>query len=330
MSPRRVAVVCGGPSSEAEVSRNSGAQVLAALRSRGHDCALLECDPELPAALRRGGFEVAFLAMHGRLGEDGAVQGMCELLGLPYTGSGVLASALCFDKASAKRVIAAEGLSTPRWRLLPGGLDGAAAAAAMRAAADELGMPLVVKPNRGGSTIGLSVVADSDGLNPAWTLAAAHGDVLCEQHVSGTEITIGILGGDPPEALPTLEIVSHRPLYDYAAKYTAGQSEHIIPARLPGAQRTAAQRAAVGAHRALGCHGMSRVDVIVDGAGVPWLLEVNTIPGLTALSLLPDAARAAGIPFDALCERIVEDALRRHGSGAAAPSAGGVGGGPRS
>jgi D-alanine-D-alanine ligase len=325
MSRRRIAVVCGGPSSEAEVSRNSGAQVLAALRSRGHDCTLVECDAELPATLQNGGFELAFLAVHGRLGEDGSVQGMCELIGLPYTGSGVLASALCFDKATAKRMMVAEGLSTPRWQLLSRDIGPGAAAAAMGAAATELGLPMVVKPNRGGSTIGLSVVEDRAGLNSAWTLAAEHGDVLCEAMASGTEITIGILGHDPPEVLPTLEIVSHRPLYDYAAKYTAGQSEHIIPARLPEALRAAAQRAAARAHLVLGCRGMSRVDVIVDGAGVPWVLEVNTIPGLTALSLLPDAARAAGIPFDALCERIVEDARQRHRSGAGAR-----GGGPGS
>jgi D-alanine-D-alanine ligase len=181
----------------------------------------------------------------------------------------------------------------------------------MSAAAAELGLPMVVKPNRGGSTIGLSVVEDMADLNSAWSLAAEHDAVLCERMVSGTEITIGILGADPPEALPTLEIVSHRPLYDYAAKYTAGQSEHIIPARLPEAQRVDAQRTATRAHAALGCSGMSRVDVIVDGGGVPWVLEVNTTPGLTALSLLPDAARAAGIPFETLCERILEDALVR-------------------
>jgi D-alanine-D-alanine ligase len=307
----RVAVVCGGPSSEAAVSRDSGAQVLAALRARGHDCTLVECDAELPGVLQRGGHDVAFLAVHGRLGEDGAVQGTCELLGIPYTGSGILASALCFDKAGAKRVMVGAGVTTPPWRLLARDLAPDRARTEMAAAAAELGWPLVVKPNRGGSTIGLSIVEDSSGLNSAYELAAEHDSVLCERRVSGTEITIGILGDDPPEALPSLEIVSHRPVYDYAAKYTAGQSEHIIPARLPEPQRLDAQRAASLVHVALGCSGMSRVDVIVDAAGVPWVLEVNTIPGLTALSLLPDAARAAGIPFESLCERILEDALRR-------------------
>jgi len=311
MTRRRVAVVCGGASSEAAVSRDSGAQVLAALRARGHHCTLLECDAELPALLLDGGYEVAFLAVHGRYGEDGAVQGTCELLGIPYTGSAVLASALCFDKAAAKRVMRTAGVATPDWRLIRRGPDAAHAMTAMTEAAAELGLPMVVKPNRGGSTIGLSIVEDSSGLNSAYEVAAAHDSVLCERRISGTEITIGMLGDDPPEALPTLEIVSHRPLYDYAAKYTAGQSEHIIPARLPERQRLDAQSAATRAHAALGCSGMSRVDVIVDAAGVPWVLEVNTTPGLTALSLLPDAARAAGISFEALCQRILEDALQR-------------------
>ncbi len=227
MTPRRVAVVCGGPSSEAAVSRDSGAQVLSALRGRGHDCTLLECDASLPASLVSGGYDVAFLSVHGRHGEDGVVQGACELLGIPHTGSGVLASALCFDKATAKRLLAGAGIDTPAWRLLRRDLDPGGAAAAMSSAAAELGLPLVVKPNRGGSTIGLTMVEDSTGLNSAWSAAAAHDHVLCERRVSGTEITIGILGDDPPEALPTLEIISHRPLYDYAAKYTAGQSEHV-------------------------------------------------------------------------------------------------------
>ena len=309
----RVAVICGGRSSEAEVSRTSGAQVLQALRQRGHDAERIEADDELWDALRGGGYDVAFIALHGRFGEDGTVQGVCELLSLPYTGSGVLATALCLDKAMAKRVLVAEGIKTPDWRLLPRDLDGSAAAGPAR----ELGLPMVVKPNRGGSTIGLSIVRDEGDLAEAYRNAARHDQVLCEKFVDGLEITVGVLGHNPPEALPTLEIVSHRPLYDYAAKYTAGQSEHIIPARLPEEQRQAAQRAAERAHAALGCYSMSRVDVIVDRGGEPWVIEVNAIPGLTALSLLPDAARAAGIGFDALCDRLVREATQRHAAEAA-------------
>jgi D-alanine-D-alanine ligase len=309
----RIAVVCGGRSSEAEVSRTSGMQVLQALRSRGHDAERVEADDELWDALRGGGYDVAFLALHGRYGEDGTVQGVCELLSLPYTGSGVLATALCLDKAMAKRVLVAEGIKTPPWRLLPRHLDGERAAQRMAEVAGELGLPLVAKPNRGGSTIGITVVREPAQLGEAYDTAAVHDRVLCERFVPGLEITVGVLGHNPPRALPTLEIVSHRPLYDYAAKYTAGQSEHVIPARLPEEQRREAQRAAERAHAALGCHSMSRVDVIVDGAGVPWVIEVNAIPGLTELSLLPDAARADGIGFDELCEWLVREALQRHG-----------------
>jgi D-alanine-D-alanine ligase len=311
----RIAVVCGGPSPEAEVSRLSASQVSAALQGRGHRCTTLEVDAELWPALQAGAYDCVFIAVHGRFGEDGTVQGVCELLGLPYTGSDVLSTALCFDKVAAKRLLAAEGLSTPPWTTVaavadsPGDVE-----RSMAAAAAELGLPLVVKPRRGGSTIGLSVVRAADGLVRAHATAAPHGEVLCERFVAGTEVTVGVLGDNPPRALPTLEIVSHRPLYDYAAKYTAGQSQHVIPARLPEAWRLACQRAAERAHRALGCRDMSRVDVIVDPAGQPWLLEVNTIPGLTELSLLPDAARAGGIAFPELCQGLVDAALARRGA----------------
>ncbi|MFN2450953.1 MAG: D-alanine--D-alanine ligase [Candidatus Dormibacteria bacterium] len=308
---RRIAVVCGGRGGESDVSRTSGAQVHAALSAGGHDCTLVEAADDLWDQLRGGGYDAAFLALHGRHGEDGTVQGLCELLGLPYTGSDVLASALCYDKAMAKRVLAGAGLPTPEWRLLDSELGGTEALAAMEAAVADLGLPIVVKPVRGGSTIGLTVVRDARDLPVAHADAAAEDQVLCETFVAGCEITVGIVGHNVPRALPTLEIVSHRPLYDYAAKYTPGQSEHIIPARLPEAQREAAQATALAAHLALGCRDMSRVDLIVDAAGTPWVLEVNSIPGLTELSLLPDAARAAGISFAGLCEQLVESACLR-------------------
>lgn len=319
----RIAVVCAGPSPEAEVSRLSASQVSGALRSRGHSCTVLEVDAELWPALQVGGYDCVFIAVHGRFGEDGTVQGVCELLGLPYTGSDLLATALCFDKVVAKRLFVGAGLSTPAWTTVPAVMDATVHISQlteatalpiprlMGAAAEELGYPLVVKPRRGGSTIGLSIVRDPGGLVPAHQEAAVHGEVLCERFVAGTEVTVGILGDNPPRPLPTLEIVSQRPLYDYAAKYTAGQSQHIIPARLPEAQRLACQEVAVRAHRALGCRDMSRVDVIVDGAGFPWVLEVNAIPGLTELSLLPDGARADGVEFPELCQRLVDAALAR-------------------
>jgi len=310
----RVAVVCGGRGGESEVSRTSGAQVRAALSRRGLEGTLVEAGDQLWEHLRDGGYEVAFLAVHGDYGEDGTAQAVCELLDLPYTGSDVLASALCFDKVMAKRVMVAAGLPTPDWRMVSRGLDPDSAKAAMRAAAAHLGLPMVVKPVRGGSTIGLTVVRDLSALTPAHGAAGGRHDVLCERFVEGCEVTVGILGHNVPRALPTLEIVSHRPLYDYAAKYTPGQSEHIIPARLPEHRLLAVQEIAVAAHLALGCRDMSRVDLIIDASGTPWVLEVNSIPGMTELSLLPDAARAAGIGFDDLCAQLVEAALMRAGS----------------
>ncbi|HET9050594.1 MAG TPA: D-alanine--D-alanine ligase, partial [Candidatus Dormibacteraeota bacterium] len=285
--PLSVAVVAGGRSSEAEVSRTSAAHVAGALRTLGHRCTVLECDEELWEALKAGGYDVAFLALHGRNGEDGVVQGVCELAGVPYTGSDVLASALAFNKAMAKRVLAAAGIDTPAWRVVGRNGRREDSLQAMDDAAAELGLPLVVKPNRSGSTIGLAIVGEPSGLEAAFDAAAWHDDVLCERFVTGMEVTVGIVGHNPPRALPTLEIISHRPLYDYAAKYTVGASEHIIPARLPGEQNAAASDVALRAHDALGCRAISRVDVIVDAAGVPWVLEVNTIPGLTEISLLP-------------------------------------------
>ncbi|HEY6379249.1 MAG TPA: D-alanine--D-alanine ligase [Candidatus Dormibacteraeota bacterium] len=312
MTSLRIAVISGGRSSEAEVSRTSGAQVLAALKGLGHTVVALDCDDELWEALRAGGYDCAFLALHGRYGEDGTVQGVCELLGVPYTGSPVLASAVAFDKGMSKQVLGAAGVATPPWHVLARTLSAPDALTRLHECAAELGLPLVVKPNRGGSTIGLSIVADSPDLKAAFDAAAWHDDVLCERFVRGTEVTVGVLGHNPPQALPTLEIVSHRPLYDYQAKYQVGQSEHIIPARLPAALNLSAQRTAEHVHAVLGCRGFSRVDLIVDGAGTPWVLEVNTIPGLTPLSLLPDAARAAGVAFEQLCQRLVDDAIARH------------------
>ncbi len=195
----RIAVVCGGPSPEAEVSRASASQVAAALRPRGHQCTILEVDQELWPALQAGGFDCAFIAVHGRHGEDGTVQGVCELLGLPYTGSDVLTTALCFDKVMAKRMLLAEGLSTPPWTVVaPAFAEAALLEAAMGRAASDLGLPLVVKPRRGGSTIGLSVVRDRSELAAAHALAAPYGEVLCERFVAGIEVTVGVLGIIPP------------------------------------------------------------------------------------------------------------------------------------
>jgi len=288
----------------------SGEQVAKALRGRGHDVDAVDLDASTWDVLRDGGFECVFNALHGRFGEDGTVQGMLELLGLPYTGSGVLASALCMDKSRAGKVLAGAGLHVPEFEELEI-KEGVAADVVERLVA-RFGLPVVVKPVREGSTIGLTIARDADAVASGLVLAGRYDRrVLLQRFATGTEITVGVLATPDVQVLPTLEIVSENPVYDYDAKYTAGKSRHIIPARIPEAAREAASDAAARAFAELGCSGMARVDIIVDTQGTPWLLEVNTVPGLTELSLLPDAARAAGIPFDELCQRLVDHAVGR-------------------
>lgn len=306
MEPVRIAVLCGGRSAEREVSLRSGAQVAAALEVRGHRAEPLEMDLEAWDRLRRGRFDCVFVALHGRLGEDGTVQGMLELLGLPYTGSGVLASALCIDKARTNRLLESAGLAVPPFEEIE---DAGIQAEGL---VERYGLPVVVKPVREGSTIGLTIGADVDAVASGLLLARRYDSrVMVQRCVAGVEVTVGVLAVPDLEVLPTLEIVSANPVYDYDAKYTAGGSHHIIPARIPAAARRASAEAGARAFTALGCEGMARVDFIVDAAGTPWVLEVNTVPGMTDLSLLPDAARAAGIEFGELCERLVRHGVER-------------------
>jgi D-alanine-D-alanine ligase len=307
----KLAVLRGGRSAEREVSLRSGAQVEKALRNRGHDVIGVDLDLNAWDLLRDGDFDCVFNALHGRLGEDGTVQGMLELLGLPYTGSGVLASALCMDKSRANGVMAGAGLHIPEFEELEI-KEGVAPEVVERLVA-RFGCPLVVKPVREGSTIGLTIAPDADAVASGLVLAARYDRrVLVQRFAVGTEITVGVLATPDVEVLPTLEIVSDNPVYDYDAKYTAGKSHHIIPARISDPARASAADAASRAFTALGCAGMARVDIIVDAEGTSWLLEVNTVPGLTELSLLPDAARAAGISFDVLCQRLVDHAIGRY------------------
>ena len=307
----KVAVLRGGRSAEREVSLKSGAQVENALRKRGHDVTSVDVDLNTWDVLRDGAFECVFNALHGRLGEDGTIQGMLELLGLPYTGSGVLASALCMDKARANAMMSAAGLDIPSFEEVEI-TDGVAGDLVERLVAT-YGLPLVVKPVREGSTIGLTIAKDVDQAASGLVLAARYDRrVLVQQFAAGIEITVGVLATPEIQVLPTLEIVSDNPVYDYDAKYTAGKSHHIIPARISGVAQQTSSESARRAFVELGCAGMARVDIIVDADGTPWVLEVNTVPGLTELSLLPDAARAAGIAFDELCQRLVDHAVGRH------------------
>jgi D-alanine-D-alanine ligase len=289
----------------------SGAQVTKALRGLGHEVTEVDLDAHTWDTLRDGGFDCVFNALHGRLGEDGTVQGMLELLGLPYTGSGVLASALCMDKARAGKVMVGAGLHVPESEELE--IKDGVAAEVVERLVTRFGLPLVVKPVREGSTIGITIARDVDDVASGLVLAGRYDRrVLVQRFASGTEVTIGVLATPEVQVLPTLEIVSENPVYDYDAKYTAGKSHHIIPARIPEVARAAASDAAARAFTELGCSGMARVDIIVDAGGTPWVLEVNTVPGMTELSLLPDAARAAGISFEQLCERLIKHAMGRH------------------
>lgn len=308
MAPsRHVAVLMGGRSAEREVSLHTGEQVARALETRGHQVVTLDtAELSFIERLRTGRFHVAFICLHGRFGEDGTMQGLLEILGLPYVGSGVLASALAMDKVASKHIFTAAGLPTPPAVALTAIPNDTAPIIA------ELGAKLVVKPVSEGSSVGMSIVHGPDELLPALELAFRHDDtVLVEAFVAGAEVTIGVLGNEVVEALPTLEVVPEHEFYDYESKYVPGMSRHIVPARVSETARAECQRIAIAAHGALGCRGMSRADTIVTAKDEVYLLEVNTIPGMTATSLLPDAARAAGIEFPDLCTRLVELALER-------------------
>lgn len=302
-----VAVLKGGRSAEREISLVTGGQVEAGLREAGFPVVVIDTgDPGFIEAIRDGHADVAFICLHGRYGEDGTIQGLLDLLDMPYVGCGVLASALAMDKAMSKAVFNARGVPTPGHVCVRAGepVDPNEIVATV-------GARSVVKPVREGSAIGVTIVEDAADLPAALEEAFRYDDdVLVEEFLEGVEITVGVLGtGAAAEALPTLEIVPVNEFYDFVSKYEPGMSRHIIPARISDAAQERSAEAALLAHRALGCRGMSRVDLIVDGDEVS-VLEVNTIPGMTPTSLLPEAAAAAGIAFPALCDRLVRDALR--------------------
>ncbi|KIO49358.1 D-alanine--D-alanine ligase [Nitrosospira sp. NpAV] len=293
----KVAVLLGGRSAEREISLKSGRAVLDALRRRGVNAHPFDPSEQHMEALLQQGFDRAHIALHGRYGEDGTVQGALELMGLPYTGSGVMASALAMDKWRTKLLWQAAGISTPRHILLNAQSD-------FDAVAEALGLPLIVKPSREGSTIGLSKVMAAIDLPAAYELAAKHDTmVLAEQFIEGVELTVGILGEIP---LPLVRIETASGLYDYQAKYISDDTRYFCPSGLSAMEEQAIQAQALQAHRTLGCEGWGRVDVILDKSGRPYFLETNTSPGMTDHSLVPMAAKAVGISFDDLVLRILE------------------------
>ena len=330
----RVAVLMGGTSAERPVSLSTGKQILSALDPCKYSVYALDTasgerylpptglpdhvqtladtasgKPVLTVAGLQNVSEterpdVVFIALHGRGGEDGTVQGMLELMGVPYVGSGVLASALAMDKAMCKKVLVSEGIKMPR------GLALRRRDAAGRARVGEIPLPVVVKPNSEGSSFGVTIVENAAKLEAAIDMAFTFDDtILIEQFIRGTEISVPVLGNDEPVALPIVEIVPLSGFYDYESKYTAGATDEIVPARLSSDASYQASQIAVECHLILGCRGMSRTDMIVTAEQEVYTLEVNTIPGMTPTSLLPRSAQAAGIPFPQLLDRLVAFAL---------------------
>ena len=305
----KVAVLMGGTSAEREVSLTmSGPGVLAALRSQGVDAHAFDPAERDLIDLRREGFARCFIALHGRGGEDGTVQGALELLGIPYTGSGVMASSIAMDKVMTKRVWVAEGLPTPAWRLLGKGHH---TREDTRVVPDALGLPLIVKPAREGSSFGVTKVKGYSEVMEAVTLAAQYdADVLCEEFITGDEVTCPVLGeGDAAVALPVIRIVAPDGNYDFQHKYVSNDTTYLCPSGLPEAEEREIQRIVVQAYRTLGCRGWGRADLMIRASDrKPFLLEMNTSPGMTSHSLVPKSAAQAGISYEQLCLRLLAGA----------------------
>jgi D-alanine-D-alanine ligase len=313
----RVAVLKGGPSLEREVSMRSAARVEDALGGLGHESVPIDVGSDLVQRLREDRPDAAFIAMHGPGGEDGTVQELLEILGIPYTGPGVAACALCMDKIAAKNEMRAAGIPTPDWFAFNSvAFRDLGAADALEEIEDRLGFPLVVKPARQGSSLGVELAADRGGVPAALLAAFSYDDrVLLERHVAGRELAVSLLGDEP---LPVVEAIPREgDLFDFEARYEIGRTDYVCPADLPPEDTDAVRDAAVATFKALGCTGFARVDLILGDDG-PQVLEVNAIPGLTDTSLFPMAAEAAGISFEQLVDRIL--ALALGGRQVAAPS----------
>src|SRR5574344_164486 len=300
----KVGILYGGHSAERTVSLQSGEGVLSALQSKGIDAHLFDTGKQSLAELAAQNFDRVFIALHGRYGEDGTLQGALELLGIPYTGSGVMASSMAMDKIMTKRIWRFEGLPTPDWRMVASVADTQAAFAA-------LGSPMIVKPAREGSTIGLTKVTSAEQCAQAYALAARYDpEVLCEQFIDGDETTCPVLGeGASAQALPVIRIVAPGGNYDYQNKYFTDDTQYHCPSGLPANEEQAIQDLVVRAYRTLGCRGWARADVMIRRSDrQPFLLEINTSPGMTGHSLVPMAARAQGISYEQLCLQLLASA----------------------
>ncbi len=303
---KKIVVVMGGPSTEAEVSRRSGTAILEALKAKGYNAEGLELNPATFANdIKASGAEFVFNALHGKFGEDGIIQGTLEMMGIPYTGSGVMAAAVTMDKVATKRFFQAEGIPTPKSRTY------FRFEAARRNLADEIlqefSVPVVVKASSQGSSIGVVIVEKAEELAAALEEAFKYDrEVLIEEFIKGRELTVAVWGNEEKqEALPIIEITTVTGRYDYVTKYKVGASTHIIPAPLPEEVTKKVKEIAIRAFAVCGCSGMARVDFMLGEDNQPYAIEVNTIPGMTETSLVPDAGRAAGIEFPELCARIL-------------------------
>lgn len=303
----KVAVLYGGVSKEREVSLSSGKGIIEALEQKGHDVVGIDFHPERLEEIINLDVDCVFIGLHGKFGEDGRIQGLLDMLEIPYVGSGVLASALAMDKAKAKQIFSMHNIPVAKGISYPVSEDTDIATLAEEINS-EFQAPFVIKPNREGSTLGLTIVTEPSEVAKAVKLAAESDDhILVEDFVKGTELTVAVLGVKGKEkALPIIEIVPKNEYYDYESKYAAGGSEHIIPARINDDVAEQIQKYAVLAHQALNCEVYSRVDFILDEAGIPYILEVNTLPGMTPTSLFPDTAKTIGLNYNDMIEEFID------------------------
>ena len=304
---KRIAVLAGGKTGEREVSLRTGQGIADALGRQDFEAILVDPGADLVQQLREAGADLAFNALHGGAGEDGTIQAALELMGLPYTGSGVLGCALTMNKVQTKRIMQAVGASNPPYLYFRGPFDPRFVAQVL----DEIGLPCVTKPNADGSSLGVTICREETTLaREMESLLGHYGDLLVDKYIAGTELTVGVLGcGENMRALPVLELVPHKEFYDYEAKYTKGLTDLICPARLPAEAAAAAQELALLAHTELCCHGISRCDMHRDEFGALWFHEVNSCPGMTETSDVPHEAFAAGMTYDELVLEILQSAV---------------------
>lgn len=303
----KIAVLYGGISAERDVSLSSGKGIIEALRKNNHDVIAIDFHPNKVHEIINLDVDLVFLGLHGKYGEDGRIQGLLDILEIPYVGSGVTASALAMDKDKSKKIFSSHGIPVAQSKAYMVNHQ-SDIESIVNNIEQTFSLPFVIKPNREGSTLGLTIVNETEAIKPAIVNAIQNDDmILVEDFIKGTELTVAILGPiGKEEALPIIEIIPKSGIYDYESKYTAGGSEHIVPARIDDALTKRIQQYAVKAHQILGCKTYSRVDFILDESGTPIILEVNTLPGMTPTSLFPDAAKSVGMSYGTMIEKFVQ------------------------